>query len=180
RGVRGVAPWRADRARDHQPRLLVRVLRELRARHHARAAAAPRHAEIPAAGERLRPRGDPLSGAVSGAPQAAARDGAGARRCGRDAQRERRQAELAAVYLPGLRSDCPSLLSGATSRRWSASPPRPLPEPTARRSSRPSIYSDQLLPRRGAGNHRDAGPGTTEVLGDKGDELRIGLTVDRR
>ncbi len=53
RGVRRVAARRADRARDHQSGLLVRVLRELRPRHHARAAAAPRHAEVPAAGERL-------------------------------------------------------------------------------------------------------------------------------
>jgi SAM-dependent methyltransferase len=69
-----------------------------------------RHAEVPAAGERLRRRRDPLPGAVSGAPQAAACDGAGAGRFGRDAQRQRGQAELAAVYVSGLRSDRASLV----------------------------------------------------------------------
>ena len=54
RRVGGAAAGLGDGARDHQPGVLVRVLRELHPRHHARAAAAPRHAEVSAAGQRLR------------------------------------------------------------------------------------------------------------------------------
>ena len=47
------AAGRADRARNDQPGVLVRVLRELHPRHHPRAAAAPGHAEVPARRHRL-------------------------------------------------------------------------------------------------------------------------------
>ena len=53
RRLRRAAARRADRARNDQPGLLVRVLRELHPRHHPRPAAAPRHAQVPDRRHRL-------------------------------------------------------------------------------------------------------------------------------
>ena len=55
----------ADRARDDQPDLLVRVLLELHPRSHARPADSSRDARVPAHGERIQPRQDRLPGALS-------------------------------------------------------------------------------------------------------------------
>src|SRR5690606_35540421 len=87
--------------RDHQRLVLVCVLPELRARHHARATAAPGHAVVLRPRERLPAGGRPLQRSIPRRAEAAA-----CRRWRGDAlhaQRQRRQAEQPALHLPRLR-----------------------------------------------------------------------------
>jgi hypothetical protein len=105
--VRQAAARCAARARDAQPGLLGGVLRELHPRHHARAAAAPRDAEVSRAGQRLPaasleyrspvPEGIGCSRAPETAPCRSSTD------LVEICQRERRQAERPAVHASRLR-----------------------------------------------------------------------------
>ena len=103
--VRQAAARRADRARDDQPGVLVRVLRELHPRHHPRPPAASRHAEVPAGRDRLPAGRGPVPRARIPSTRSCSRvvPRAGARRRGRDAERQRRQDQPPAVHLPRLR-----------------------------------------------------------------------------
>ena len=98
---------RAHRARDAEPGLLGRVLRELHPRHHAPLAAPSRNAQVSRRGERLHEGGYrvPLAGAAAGSTPAdcdARRRGSCARRSGRGVQQQRPEAERADVHPHGL------------------------------------------------------------------------------
>src|SRR6185436_13708058 len=71
RRVREAAPGGANRARNDQPGVLVRVLRELHPRPDARAPRASRHAEIPADRHRVPACRDQVSRALPGGREAA-------------------------------------------------------------------------------------------------------------
>ena len=101
-------PGATHRARNAQPLVLVRVLRGLHPRHHARVAAAPGDAEVPGRRLRLPARRRAVAVAVPERREAAARRAAGRRPDGQPGghraglQRKRRQGQRGDVLVSGL------------------------------------------------------------------------------